>query len=178
MTRKFVKHSIFKKKTESGSTSFTILLMLSHVQLFATSWAVASQVPLSMGFSRQEYWSGLPFHSPGNLPEPGIEPASPALAGWFFFFFFFFTTEPPGNHLDLYCYGISLFNFILTQSEENATMFSPYLSTHTQFWSYMDHSNIWYKSKKLTLVECTYKCTYIYLTTNNQLKQEYPKFQS
>ena len=46
-------------------------------------WAVALQAPLSMGFSRQEYWSGLPFASPGDLPDPGIEPRSPALAGRF-----------------------------------------------------------------------------------------------
>ena len=52
---------------------------LSRVQLFATPWAVAHQAPLSMGFSRQEYWSGLPFPSPGDLPNPGIEPGSPAL---------------------------------------------------------------------------------------------------
>ena len=44
-----------------------------------TTWTVAHQVPLSMGFSRQEYWSGLPFPSPGDLPDPGIEPTSPAL---------------------------------------------------------------------------------------------------
>ena len=44
-----------------------------------TSWTVACQVPLSMAFSRQEYWSGLPFPSPGDLPNPGIEPGSPAL---------------------------------------------------------------------------------------------------
>ena len=44
-----------------------------------TPWAVAGQAPLSMGFSRQEYWSGLPFPSPGDLPDPGIEPRSPAL---------------------------------------------------------------------------------------------------
>ena len=53
----------------------------------ATAWTVACQAPLSMDFSRQEYWSGLPFPSPGNLSEPGIEPASlksPALAGEFF----------------------------------------------------------------------------------------------
>ena len=42
-------------------------------------WTVACQAPLSMGFSRQEYWSGLPFPSPGDLPDPGIEPRSPAL---------------------------------------------------------------------------------------------------
>ena len=47
--------------------------------LFATPWTVAYQVPLSMGFSRQEYRNGLPFPSPGDLPNPGIEPRSPAL---------------------------------------------------------------------------------------------------
>ena len=52
---------------------------LSHVRLFATPWTVAYQASLSMGFSRQEYWSGLPFPSPGDLPDPGIEPRSPAL---------------------------------------------------------------------------------------------------
>ena len=53
--------------------------LLSRVRLFATSWTVACQAPLSMGFSRQEFWSGLPFPSPGNLPIPGIKPRSPAL---------------------------------------------------------------------------------------------------
>ena len=59
---------------------------LSLVQLFAALWTVAHQVPLSMEFSRQEYWNGLPFPSPGDLPIPGIKttsPASPALAGGF-----------------------------------------------------------------------------------------------
>ena len=49
---------------------------LSRVRLFATLWTEAYQAPLSMGFSRQEYWSGLPFPSPGDLPDPGIEPGS------------------------------------------------------------------------------------------------------
>ena len=49
--------------------------LLSHVWLLVTPWTVAHQVPLSMGFSRQEYWSGLPFPPPGYLPKPGIEPA-------------------------------------------------------------------------------------------------------
>ena len=53
--------------------------LLSRVQLLVTPWTVAYQVPLSMGFSRQEYWSGLPFPSPGDLPDPGIEARSPAL---------------------------------------------------------------------------------------------------
>ena len=52
---------------------------LSHFQLFVTPWTVAHQAPPSMGFSRQEYWSGLSFPSPGDLPNPGIEPRSPAL---------------------------------------------------------------------------------------------------
>ena len=52
---------------------------LSRVQLFATPWTVACQAPPSIGFSRQECWSGLPFPSPGDLPDPGIEPGSPAL---------------------------------------------------------------------------------------------------
>ena len=63
------------------------MCMLSCVRLFATPWTVAHQASLSMGFSRQEHWSGLPFPSPGDLPTPGIElasPVSPALAGGFF----------------------------------------------------------------------------------------------
>ena len=52
---------------------------LSPVQLFAIPWTVAYQAPLSMEFSRQKYWSGLPFPSPGDLPDPGIEPGSPTL---------------------------------------------------------------------------------------------------
>ena len=64
-----------------------VLSHFSHVQLFVIPWTVACQAPLSMGFSRQEYWSGLPFPSPRGLPDLGMEPkslTSPALAGWFF----------------------------------------------------------------------------------------------
>ena len=69
----------------------------SCVQLFVTLWTVARQAPLFMGFSRQEYWSGLPFPSPGDLLnpgtilEPGIEPGSPALQAYSLLF------EPPGK---------------------------------------------------------------------------------
>ena len=52
--------------------------MLSRVRFFATPWTVALQAPLSMGFSRREYWAGLPFPFPGDLPDPGIEPRSSA----------------------------------------------------------------------------------------------------
>ena len=52
-------------------------LSLSHVQGFETPWTVASQAPLSMEFTRQEYWSGLPFATPGDLPDSGTEPGSP-----------------------------------------------------------------------------------------------------
>ena len=57
---------------------------LSHVWLFVTLWTIAHQAPLSMGLPRQEYWSGLPFPPPGDIPDPGIEPIAPALAGEFF----------------------------------------------------------------------------------------------
>ena len=65
--------------------------MPNHAQLFKTPQTVDCQASLSMGFSRQEYWSGLLFPSPGDLPDPEINPISPALAGEFF------TTDPPGK---------------------------------------------------------------------------------
>ena len=71
-----------------------VVCSVSCVWLSAALWTVACQAPLSMGLSRQEYWSGLPFSAPGNLPSPGIEPmspVSPALAGRFF------NTVPPGK---------------------------------------------------------------------------------
>ena len=58
---------------------FNVVKLLSHVRLFVTPWTVAYKALLSMEFSRQEYWSGLPFPSPGDLPNMGIEPRSPAL---------------------------------------------------------------------------------------------------
>ena len=67
------------------------LKSLSRVWLFATQWTVAYQASLSMRFSRQEYWSGLPFPSPGDLPNPGIKPRSPTLKADAL------TSEPPGK---------------------------------------------------------------------------------
>ena len=68
------------------------MCLLSHVQLFATAWTVAPKAPLPMGLSQREYWSGLPFPSPGDLPNSSTEPVSPVspeMAGRFFI------TEPP-----------------------------------------------------------------------------------
>ena len=85
--------------TDLGSSSFRYhhlgvkvkVKLLSHVRLFVTPWTVAHQAPPSMEFSRQEYCSGLPFPSPGDLPDPGIEPGSPALQAHAL------PSEPPKN---------------------------------------------------------------------------------
>ena len=87
---------------------------LSRVPLFATPRTVAHQASPSMGFSRQEYWSGLPFPSPGDLPDPGIKPRSPTLEADTL------TSEPPGKpiinmrHISY----IYIYNGILRQTEE------------------------------------------------------------
>ena len=77
---------LFSFPIEYKSFTYTVCILshFSHVRLLATLWTVAHQDPLSMEFSRQEYWSGLPFPTPGDLPDPGIEPESrksPASAG-------------------------------------------------------------------------------------------------
>ena len=98
--------------------------LLSHVRLFATSWTVACQAPLSIGFSRQESWSGLPFPMPWNLPKPGIKPkslVSPASAGGFF------ASVSPGKPRITY-WKIHKWNsmseicFVLQAREENVEM--------------------------------------------------------
>ena len=70
---------------------------------FGTSWTIAHKAPLSVGFPRQEHWSRLPFPSPGDLLDPGIQPESPALAG------VFFTTEPPGKPQCYFCIQIYIY---------------------------------------------------------------------
>uniref|UniRef100_A0AAA9RW77 STRA6-like n=1 Tax=Bos taurus TaxID=9913 RepID=A0AAA9RW77_BOVIN len=98
-------------------------LLFSHsVMSFAIPWTSAHQAPLSMGFLRQEYWRGLPFPSPEDLPNPETEPASPVLAGGFF------TTQPPGKPMaNVYIYeiittiimmnpGVNFFPFVLSSS--------------------------------------------------------------
>ena len=79
----FFNFSIVTKKTQISQLGISVVVSvvhsLSQVQPCATPWTAAHQVPLSMEFSRQEYWNGLPFPSPGNLSNPGIKPRSAAL---------------------------------------------------------------------------------------------------
>ena len=75
--------------------------LLSRVQLLATPWTTAHQAPPFMGLSRQEYWSGLPFPSPGDLPDPGIEPGAPALEADTL------PSEPPGKSSIMCVYTVS-----------------------------------------------------------------------
>ena len=87
----FCPHLLFLQRP--SHTGIVVLQSLNHVQLSVTPRTVALQAPLSMGFSRREFWSGLPCPPPEDLPNPEIKPmslASPALGGGFF------TTEPPG----------------------------------------------------------------------------------
>ena len=81
-----------------------VMLMLSHVSLCATPWTITHQAPLSMGFSRQEYWSQVPFPSLGDLPDPGIEPRFPALQADAL------TSEPPGKPTTLYEWWVLRFS--------------------------------------------------------------------
>ena len=87
-----------RKDMSSTEPAVSSGLSLSRVRLFATPWTVA-QAPPSTGFSRQEYWSGLPFPSPGDLPDPGIKPRSPALQADYL------TSEPPGKPWKLHTIG-------------------------------------------------------------------------
>ena len=89
---------------------------LSLVLLFLTPWTVACQAPLSTEFSRQENWGGLPFPSLVDLPDPGIEPSSPALAGRFF------TTELPGVYFKHNCKK--------KKKKENKTRYTELLSVY------------------------------------------------
>ena len=101
MAVKMVKRGVIKKDLDSQEFMPNSMLhyanwrmkvkSLSRVQLFATLWTLSHQAPPSMGFSRQDYWSGLPFPSPGDLPNSGIKPRSPSLQADSL------TSEPPGK---------------------------------------------------------------------------------
>ena len=87
------------------------MCVLSHVRLLATPLTIAHQAPLSMRFSRQEYWSGLPFPSPGDLPNPGIKPRSPALQADSL------PSEPPGKPtLSVRCLVMAKTQFLFSKS--------------------------------------------------------------
>ena len=120
---------------------------LSGVQLFKTPWAAACQVPLSMGFSTQEYWSRLPFPPPVDFPNPGIKaksPVSPVLAGRFFI------TEPPGKPYHVYTAAKSLQSLQSCPTLGNPIDVSPpgspipgILQARTLEWVAISFSNAW-----------------------------------
>ena len=98
---------------------------LSCAQIFLTSWTVRYQAPLSMGFSRQEYWSGLPFASPGDLPDPGIEPCYPILQADSL------PSEPPGMPIFMYQFhSVQSFSRVLLCNPMNRS--TPGLPVHHQ----------------------------------------------
>ena len=100
--------------------------VVTQDRLFVTPWTGAHQAPLSMALSRQKYWSGLLVSTPGDLPNPGIEPASPALAGRFF------TTKSPGKPFPL------LVNDSIFHSVNKLKVFIIFNSCTSQLRSYTD----------------------------------------
>ena len=118
----------------AGHHSVCSVCVLSYVRRFVTPWTVACQTTLSMEFSRKEYWSGLPFPPPWNLPDPGIKLASPALAGGFFTL-----SQPPGKPMDLHSCEQD------TQNSVNHCCFHNYYShnafTVRKMGTYSSHHN-------------------------------------
>ena len=104
-------------------TVVVVAQLFSRVRLFATPWTAAHQAPLSMGFLRQEYSSGFPFPSPGDLPETGIEPTSPTFAGGFF------TADPPWKPL---VHGRQSIKFVAQINEPRNTFITRFLM---EIWS-------------------------------------------
>ena len=108
--------------------------LLSPVWLFATLWTVAYQAPLSMGFSRQEDWSGLPFPSPGDLPDPEIEPRPPTLEADTL------TSEPPGKPNQVILYNlfnlaVSFFWFVKSSHNITSSKLLRCLNEYVKFWA-------------------------------------------
>ena len=107
---------------------------LSHVWLFATPWTVAYQAPPSIGFFRQECWSGLPFPSPGDFPDPGIKPGSPALQADAL------PSEPPGKQIYLKMGTIKDRNSKdLTEAEEIKKGWQEYTELYRKYFNYLDN---------------------------------------
>ena len=111
------------KHIKSVSEVYVHAQSISHVWLFAAPRTVAHQAPLSLGFPRQEYWSGLPVPSPGDLPDPGMESGTPALAGGFFI------TEPPGKPLN---WSSSPFSSVQFSRSVVSDSLRPHESQHTR----------------------------------------------
>ena len=91
INRKFLSQTVAKVNSNFITLLKVKVKSLSHARLFVTPWTVGHQAPPSMGVPRQEYWSGLPCPSPGDLPDPGIEPKFPTLKANSL------QSEPPGN---------------------------------------------------------------------------------
>ena len=143
---------------------YYLCVMLSRVQFFVTPQTAAHQAPLSMEFSRQEYWSGLPFHTPGKLSNPGIEPMSlvstafPALAGRFF------TTVPLGKtHHYYYLSKVHYLNMEGTQQISSPLSIPP-------CWFFIKRTHTTLEHQYISNV-CTNslltQAKYIQLTTEN-----------
>ena len=104
--------------------AFSVFSRSSCVQLFATPWMVAHQIPLSMGLFRQEYWRGLPFPSPGDLPDPRTEPVSPPLASGFF------TNAPLGK--PRWYMSIFIYSYVYMYAHSyNYSLYAAYYSPRT-----------------------------------------------
>ena len=99
--------------------NIVVFQLLSRVQLFTTLWIIAHQASLSMGFPMPEYWSGLSFLFPGDLPNPGIKPLSPALAGRFF------TAELPEKPHIFYLLLAKIFSLFYTAINSSYALSSP-----------------------------------------------------
>ena len=106
---------VWKELSRNPKISSIRILSCSVVSDSATLWTVGHQAPLSMGFFRQEYWSGLPCPPPGDLPDPGMEPASPSLVDGFF------TTEPSGNPISSVWGSHKLLSFLHNAEWETST---------------------------------------------------------
>ena len=120
----------------------SLVKSLSRVQLFATPWIVACLSPLSMGFSRQEYWSGLPFPSPGDLPDPVIEPRSPILQAGSL------PSEPPGKprqqSLTLpYVFFFSFIRLLLSNSLNNVVHLLSHVWLFSTPWTSLPFTISW-----------------------------------
>ena len=162
MTRSYPKHfltdkGVFLPRVPSGlwvgwlASNCMCACVLSNASLFATPWNVAHQTPLSMGFFRQEYWTEVPFPSPGDLPNPGTEPTSPALTGWFF------TAEPPGKFRwvcttdKIYQKLNNFYTQLTTFSQYNPTSWQTALTYILNLSVWLQHVRIFFTHRKQLL---------------------------